>query len=144
MRAAVSERFQHLDGNLIDCARFMQNLAEHRTQRDHNCQEAQRASHPFFHRRCDLIERHTRKETETGEKFEDNALPWDSINAATYVKSGDMTQFGPELLKQHEERIAKDPVVLPWSTCAMMAMLRKFSITTLPQAFRNSALLYTD
>ena len=35
-------------------------------------------------------------------------------------------------------------VVLPWSTCAMMAMLRKFSITTLPQAFRNSALLYTD
>ena len=33
----------------------------------------------------------------------------DSINAATYVKAGDMTQFGPELLKDHNERIAKDP-----------------------------------
>ncbi|MGQ7192021.1 carboxy terminal-processing peptidase, partial [Escherichia sp. HC-CC] len=27
------------------------------------------------------------EETETGEKFEDNALPWDSIDAATYVPS---------------------------------------------------------
>ncbi|MWO89208.1 tail-specific protease, partial [Escherichia coli] len=49
------------------------------------------------------------EETETGEKFEDNALPWDSINAATFVKSGDMTQFGPALLKDHNERIVKDP-----------------------------------
>ncbi len=32
-------------------------------------------------------------------KIEDNALPWDSIDAATYVKSGDLTAFGPELLK---------------------------------------------
>ncbi|MCZ3381366.1 MULTISPECIES: carboxy terminal-processing peptidase [Kosakonia] len=47
--------------------------------------------------------------TETGEKFEDNALPWDSINAATFVKSGDLKPFGAELLKDHEERIAKDP-----------------------------------
>ncbi|SEL32844.1 C-terminal processing peptidase-1. Serine peptidase. MEROPS family S41A [Kosakonia sacchari] len=47
--------------------------------------------------------------TETGEKFEDNALPWDSINAATFVKSGDLKPFGPTLLKEHEERIAKDP-----------------------------------
>jgi carboxyl-terminal processing protease len=49
------------------------------------------------------------QETETGEKFEDNALPWDSINAATFTKSGDMKPFGPELLKKHDERIAKDP-----------------------------------
>lgn len=49
------------------------------------------------------------EETETGEKFEDNALPWDSINAATYVKSGDMKPFEPELLKLHSDRIAKDP-----------------------------------
>ncbi|WP_333494723.1 carboxy terminal-processing peptidase [Kluyvera sp. CHPC 1.251] len=49
------------------------------------------------------------EETETGEKFEDNALPWDSINAATYVKSGDMKTFEPELLKLHSDRIAKDP-----------------------------------
>ena len=49
------------------------------------------------------------EETETGEKFEDNALPWDSIDAATFVKSGDMNQFGPELLKNHNDRIGKDP-----------------------------------
>ncbi|SFU08140.1 C-terminal processing peptidase-1. Serine peptidase. MEROPS family S41A [Kosakonia arachidis] len=47
--------------------------------------------------------------TETGEKFEDNALPWDSIKAATFVKFGDLKPFGPTLLKEHEERIAKDP-----------------------------------
>lgn len=28
------------------------------------------------------------EDRETGEQYEDNALPWDSINAATYVKSG--------------------------------------------------------
>jgi carboxyl-terminal processing protease len=49
-----------------------------------------------------------KEETETGEKFEDNALPWDSVNAATYVKSGDMLPFEPQLLKLHDERIAKD------------------------------------
>ncbi|HAZ54833.1 MAG TPA: carboxy terminal-processing peptidase [Franconibacter helveticus] len=49
------------------------------------------------------------EETETGEKFEDNALPWDSINAATFVKSGDLAPFGPELLKDYNDRIAKDP-----------------------------------
>ncbi len=49
------------------------------------------------------------EETETGEKFEDNALPWDSINAATYVKSGDLKTFEPQLLKLHQDRIAADP-----------------------------------
>ncbi|NCL83773.1 hypothetical protein EK468_25320, partial [Citrobacter braakii] len=49
------------------------------------------------------------EDRETGEQYEDNALPWDSINAATYVKSGDLTPFGPELLKRHDERIAQDP-----------------------------------
>lgn len=49
------------------------------------------------------------EETETGEQFEDNALPWDSINAASWVKSGDLKPFGPQLLSQHEARIAKDP-----------------------------------
>ncbi|MEG1211087.1 MAG: carboxy terminal-processing peptidase [Leclercia sp.] len=57
----------------------------------------------------DIIMPTGNEETETGEKFEDNALPWDSVNAATYVKSGDMTPFGPPLLKQHDDRIAKDP-----------------------------------
>ncbi|STW06279.1 carboxy-terminal protease [Klebsiella grimontii] len=28
---------------------------------------------------------------------------------ATYVKYGDLTPFGPELLKRHDARIAKDP-----------------------------------
>ena len=46
---------------------------------------------------------------ETGEAFEDNALPWDSINAATYSKTGDMKPFVPELLKTHAARIANDP-----------------------------------
>src|SRR5471030_2563701 len=46
---------------------------------------------------------------ETGEKFEDNALPWDSINAATYTKTGDLQPFIPELLKAHQARIAQDP-----------------------------------
>ena len=48
------------------------------------------------------------QEIETGEQFEDNALPWDSIKAATYGKTGDITQFEPSLLKKHEQRIAKD------------------------------------
>ncbi|TKI08209.1 carboxy terminal-processing peptidase [Martelella alba] len=46
---------------------------------------------------------------ETGEKFEDNALPWDSINAATYTKVGDLKPFLPELIKAHQARIAADP-----------------------------------
>jgi len=46
---------------------------------------------------------------ETGEKFEDNALPWDSINAATFTKTGDLKPFSAELLNAHQARIAKDP-----------------------------------
>jgi len=45
---------------------------------------------------------------ETGEKFEDNALPWDSINAALYTKTGDLKPLEPQLLKAHQDRIAKD------------------------------------
>ncbi|POW56533.1 carboxy terminal-processing peptidase [Candidatus Pantoea alvi] len=45
---------------------------------------------------------------ETGEKFEDNALPWDSINAATYTKTGDVKPLVAQLTKQHEARIAED------------------------------------
>ena len=45
---------------------------------------------------------------ETGEKFEDNALPWDSIKAATYVKTGDVKPLVVQLTKQHADRIAKD------------------------------------
>ncbi|MFV9686533.1 carboxy terminal-processing peptidase [Pantoea sp. KXB45] len=45
---------------------------------------------------------------ETGEKFEDNALPWDSIKAATYVKTGDIKPLVAQLTKQHAERIAQD------------------------------------
>ncbi|PKH26917.1 carboxy terminal-processing peptidase [Enterobacterales bacterium CwR94] len=46
---------------------------------------------------------------ETGEKFEDNALPWDSINAATFVKSGDLKPLEGQVIKAHDSRIAKDP-----------------------------------
>lgn len=61
VRAAVAEGFQHLDGNLVDRARLVQNLAKHRAQRYHNRQEAQRTAHPFFHCRGDLVERPYRK-----------------------------------------------------------------------------------
>ncbi|MCX2957502.1 carboxy terminal-processing peptidase [Serratia symbiotica] len=46
---------------------------------------------------------------ETGEAFEDNAMPWDSIKATSYIKEGDMTVFEPKLLKDHQQRIAKNP-----------------------------------
>ncbi len=58
VRAVMAKGFKHLDGYLIDRAGFMQNLAKHRPQRDHNRQEAQRAAHPFFHGRGDFIKRH--------------------------------------------------------------------------------------
>ncbi|MGD9424999.1 carboxy terminal-processing peptidase [Pantoea sp. NSTU24] len=45
---------------------------------------------------------------ETGEKFEDNALPWDSIKAATYTRTGDVKPLVAQLTKQHAERIAQD------------------------------------
>ncbi|KFW99576.1 carboxy terminal-processing peptidase [Pectobacterium carotovorum] len=46
---------------------------------------------------------------DTGEKFEDNALPWDSIKAANYTKSGDLKALISKLNEHHQERIAKDP-----------------------------------
>ncbi|WP_323659400.1 carboxy terminal-processing peptidase [Pectobacterium versatile] len=46
---------------------------------------------------------------DTGEKFEDNALPWDSIKAANYTKSGDLKALISKLNEYHQERIAKDP-----------------------------------
>lgn len=49
------------------------------------------------------------QDTETGEKYEDNALPWDSIKPATWVQAGDLKGFEPELLKLHQQRIEKDP-----------------------------------
>ncbi|SFN47627.1 carboxyl-terminal processing protease [Izhakiella capsodis] len=45
---------------------------------------------------------------DTGEKFEDNALPWDSINPATYAQLGDIKTYVPALKKMHDERIDKD------------------------------------
>ncbi|WP_023639496.1 carboxy terminal-processing peptidase [Dickeya zeae] len=46
---------------------------------------------------------------DTGEKFEDNALPWDSIKPASYTVMGDMKPLLPGLIEQHNARIAKDP-----------------------------------
>lgn len=46
---------------------------------------------------------------DTGEKFEDNALPWDSIKAANYTKSSDLKALISKLNEHHQERIAKDP-----------------------------------
>ncbi|MEI7377245.1 carboxy terminal-processing peptidase [Dickeya chrysanthemi] len=46
---------------------------------------------------------------DTGEKFEDNALPWDSIKPAGYTVMSDLKPLLPVLLEQHNARIAKDP-----------------------------------
>lgn len=50
-----------------------------------------------------------REATETGEKFEDNALPWGSIQAASYVKTCDIAAFTPQLLTLYDARIAQNP-----------------------------------
>lgn len=46
---------------------------------------------------------------ETGESFEDNAMPWDSINRAIYTKTGDMKSRSIALQTLHNRRIAKNP-----------------------------------
>lgn len=63
VRAIVAKGFEHLDGNLIDRPRFMQDLTEHRAERDDDRREAQRTAHPFLHRRRDFIQRHAGEET---------------------------------------------------------------------------------
>ncbi len=45
----------------------------------------------------------------TGESFEDNALPWDKIPAATYSELGKARSAISTLVAKHEARIAKDP-----------------------------------
>ncbi|EMI5489145.1 carboxy terminal-processing peptidase [Providencia stuartii] len=45
---------------------------------------------------------------ETGESFEDNALPWDSIPPANYNKDGDVTADLSELKTKHLSRISQD------------------------------------
>lgn len=47
--------------------------------------------------------------TETGESVEDNALPWDSIAPASYVKLNDLAPLLPVLKQAHLERITKNP-----------------------------------
>ncbi|MBV6541208.1 carboxy terminal-processing peptidase [Ursidibacter maritimus] len=44
-----------------------------------------------------------------GESFEDNALPWDKIPAATYAEVGNARKNVAELTRKHSERIAKEP-----------------------------------
>lgn len=46
--------------------------------------------------------------TETGEAFEDNAMPWDSIKAISYIKVSDIAVLESKLLKDHQQRIAKN------------------------------------
>ncbi|WJD48801.1 carboxy terminal-processing peptidase [Enterobacter sp. PGRG2] len=87
----------------------------------------------------DIIMPTGNEETETGEKFEDNALPWDSINAATFVKYGDLTPHGPQLLKDHNERIAKDPEFqyIMKDIARFNAMKEKRDIVSLNEAQRE-------
>ncbi|GKX57939.1 carboxy terminal-processing peptidase [Leminorella grimontii] len=46
---------------------------------------------------------------ETGESFEDNALPWDSVAKAAYTMQGNEAQYVPTLIKDHDARIATNP-----------------------------------
>lgn len=46
---------------------------------------------------------------ETGESFEDNALPWDSIAPASYSVIGNISQYVANLIANYKERIAKNP-----------------------------------
>lgn len=45
----------------------------------------------------------------TGESFEDNALPWDKIPAASYQAVGNARQTVEVLTEKHQARIANDP-----------------------------------
>ncbi|EKT56277.1 carboxy terminal-processing peptidase [Providencia sneebia] len=45
---------------------------------------------------------------ETGESFEDNALPWDSIPAANYTKVGEVTSNLSDLKTKHLSRISQN------------------------------------
>ena len=45
----------------------------------------------------------------TGESFEDNALPWDKIPAASYQEAGHARDVVETLTQKHEERVAKNP-----------------------------------
>ncbi len=45
---------------------------------------------------------------ETGESFEDNALPWDSIPPANYELQGNIDNILPMLKGKHQERISQD------------------------------------
>lgn len=45
----------------------------------------------------------------TGESFEDNALPWDKIPAATYSEVGQARSAVAELTRKHQDRIATHP-----------------------------------
>ena len=47
--------------------------------------------------------------TKTGESFEDNALPWDKIPAASYQEAGHARDAVETLTQKHEERVAKNP-----------------------------------
>lgn len=45
---------------------------------------------------------------ETGESFEDNALPWDSVAKANYTPLGNEARYVPTLIGEHDARIAKN------------------------------------
>lgn len=47
--------------------------------------------------------------SETGESFEKNALPWDSIQPIRYTRMSDLLSLRPLLLKNYEKRIQHDP-----------------------------------
>lgn len=58
--------------------------------------------------RPDILMPTANEEVKIGEKFADNALPWDSIAPAQYQKIANLVPLFPQLNALHQQRIAKN------------------------------------
>lgn len=57
----------------------------------------------------DILMPTAKEEIKVGEKFAENALPWDSISPARYEKVADLLPLLPELSALHQQRISENP-----------------------------------
>ncbi len=76
---------------------------------------------------------------ETGESVEDNALPWDQIKKAKYLKLDDKSELIVQLTEAHDKRIAQD---LEFSfvreDIAEYKLEKKNNVVSLNESVRNS------
>lgn len=52
---------------------------------------------------------HAKLDYDMGERYMDNALPWDSLSSVKYRTIGNIGQILPRIKQQHEKRIARNP-----------------------------------